>query len=183
MKTRKAHKLWDWGRRCTRKFFLPPNFNTNPLNILVHLQLLWLHNRYQFKVLSICYRLAVIFNGIILRSPILRVNEVLWGWDLHQSKARPIPLNTKFCSICHRLAGIPLSKFPSKFDPRLGLRLRWTYGVKNDTNQNVVSTFLFDFNTHYRPILHRLATIHNAAGIYRPQTGNRQSDRNRPSML
>ena len=34
---------------------------------------------------------------------------------------------------------------------------------KNGTNQNVVPTFLFDFNTHQRAILHRLVTIHNAA--------------------
>ena len=31
--------------------FLPANFNANPLNILAHLQQLWLHNAYQFKVL------------------------------------------------------------------------------------------------------------------------------------
>ena len=35
--------------------------------------------------------------------------------------------------------------------------------VTNGTNRNVVPTFLFEFYTHYRPILHRLATMHNAA--------------------
>ena len=46
--------------------------------------------------------------------------------------------------------------------PRLGC-LGWTQGVEIGANQNVVPTFLFDFYTHYRPILRRLATIHNAA--------------------
>ena len=40
--------------------------------------------------------------------------------------------------------------------------LGWTLGVKNGANRNVVHTLLFDVYTHYRPILHRLATIHNA---------------------
>ena len=37
-----------------------------------------------------------------------------------------------------------------------------------------------DFCTHYRPILHRLTTIHNAVDR---QTDDRQSDRNRSPML
>ena len=37
------------------QIFLLGKFNANPLNILVHLQLLGLHNAYQFKVLL--YRL------------------------------------------------------------------------------------------------------------------------------
>ena len=48
-----------------------------------------------------------------------------------------------------------------QFDPGLGVG--WTNRVENGTNRNVVRTFLFDYNTHYRPILHRLAKIHNAA--------------------
>ena len=37
-------------------------------------------------------------------------------------------------------------------------------GVKNGVNRNVDPTFLFDFvRKHYRPILHPLATTHNAA--------------------
>ena len=30
--------------------------------------------------------------------------------------------------------------------------------------ENVVSTFLFDFYARHKPILHRLAKVHNAAG-------------------
>ena len=41
--------------------------------------------------------------------------------------------------------------------------------------ENVVPTFLFDFCTHYMPILHRFATTHSVA--------HRQSDGNRPPVL
>ena len=51
----------------------------------------------------------------------------------------------------------------------------WGFGVdlggrKNGANRNLVPTFLFDFYANYMPILHRLATIHNAAD-------RRQTDR------
>ena len=36
----------------------------------------------------------------------------------------------------------------------------WTQGVENGINWNVEPTFLIDFQTHYRHILHRLVTIH-----------------------
>ena len=51
---------------------------------------------------------------------------------------------------------------PPQFAPPFG-GLGWPWGVENGTNRNLVPTFLFDFYTHYRPILHRLVTIHNAA--------------------
>ena len=50
-KTIKAHKLWDQCRRFAEQIVQPINFNAIPRNILVHLQLLWLHISYQFKVL------------------------------------------------------------------------------------------------------------------------------------
>ena len=53
---------------------------------------------------------------------------------------------------------------PPPIRPRFG-ELGWTYGVENGTNRNLVATFLFDFYTHFVPILRRLATIHNAADI------------------
>ena len=36
-------------------------------------------------------------------------------------------------------------------------------GVENSTYRNVNFTFLFDLYRHHMPILHRMATIHNAA--------------------
>ena len=51
-------------------------------------------------------------------------------------------------------------------------------GGKIYTNRNVEATFLFDFYTRYRPIDHRLATIHNAASRHTVI-----QNRNRPPML
>ena len=44
-----------------------------------------------------------------------------------------------------------------------GLHTTEAQGVENGTDRNFVPTFLFDIYTHYRPILHRLATKPNAA--------------------
>ena len=56
----KQEKLTNCGTKAADVLanVFPANFNANPMNILVHLQLLWLHNACQFK--EICYRLAVI---------------------------------------------------------------------------------------------------------------------------
>ena len=48
-----------------------------------------------------------------------------------------------------------------QFDPRLGVT--GYIGVEYGTNRNVFLTLLLDIYTHNRSILHRLATIHNAA--------------------
>ena len=67
-----------------------------------------------------------------------------------------------FAHICHRLAGITASIYSPQIQihppchPVVGLGL--TYGVEHGINRNAVPTFLFDFRTHYRPILHRLVT-------------------------
>ena len=50
---------------------------------------------------------------------------------------------------------------PPQFDTHLWVRM--DLGVENGTNRNIVPTFLFEFYTHRGSILHRLATIHNAA--------------------
>ena len=47
--------------------------------------------------------------------------------------------------------------------------------IENGTNRNVDPAFLFDVYTHQRPILHRLATIHNAADS-RQMTDERQTE-------
>ena len=51
-----------------------------------------------------------------------------------------------------------MSNYNPQFDP-----VCLTQDVENGSNRNVDLTFLFDFYAHHRPILHRSATIHNAA--------------------
>ena len=46
--------------------------------------------------------------------------------------------------------------------PRAIIELKWVSAVDNGNNRNFDPTFLFDFHAHYWPILHLLATIHNA---------------------
>ena len=90
-------------------------------------------------------------------------------------------------SNCHRLAGMPVSNYGPKIlphppPPPFG-GLGWTYEGRLKVvpiDRNVETTFLLDFYTPYRPIVHRLATIHNAANR---QTTGRQNDRNGPHML
>ena len=116
----------------------------------------WIHNAYQCKVLlqlpPLGRNLKVEFSD-----PQFRGLGELVGRELHQSKAHqrlPLPQIQSFiqCSICRRLPRIPLS-----------LPVGWTEGVENGISRNVDPIFLFDFCTHHRPTLHRLATIHNAA--------------------
>ena len=109
------------------------------------------------------------------------------------------PINSKCCSICHRLVVIgwsfetpnfwrvrvtiftnrklihdfPIQRFDlssavwSEFQcqimpPPPFWGLEWSQGVENGINRNVIPTFLFIFYTHYRPILHHLATTWHA---------------------
>ena len=51
---------------------------------------------------------------------------------------------------------------PIRSPPPVG-GVGWTYGIENFSIRNVDPTFLFDFYTPYKPILHRLTTTHNAA--------------------
>ena len=73
----------------------------------------------------------------------------------------PKLFNTKFCFICHRLAAIPMGSLGrqsttshfGKLEVNVGGRL---WGC---TDLNLDTTFVFDFYTHDRPILHRLGTV------------------------
>ena len=56
---------------------------------------------------------------------------------------------------------------------RWGVRVE--LGVENGTNQNFDTTFLFNFYTHWRPILHHLSTIQNEVDR---KTTDRHNDRN-----
>ena len=70
----------------------------------------------------------------------------------------------KCCSICNHLAVIAMSNYgPPIRRPSLVWGLGLT--VENATNLNVVPTFLHATSVHTigLSILHRLATIHNAA--------------------
>ena len=116
------------------------------------------------KCCSVFYPLAVIYRGV-LRSPILRVRPF-------QSIVVPIQslLMTSqylsiqsFCSLCRRLAAIPMSRCDLPIW-RPNLWLGWISEVENVTNRNVDEIIPSRLYTHYKPpILHRLATIHNAA--------------------
>ena len=128
------------------------------------------------KCCSICYRLAV--KSASFEIPNFRGLGECWrigictnGKPTHDF---PIPLNTQFWSICRHLVTFPVSGYGRQLDPRFGL-LGWILGVENGTYRDVVPTFLFDFCTYSRPILHRLVTIRNVI--------DRQSDQNRPPKL
>ena len=131
--------------------------NVNALNI-GHLQI-------NSKCCSICYRLAVIWRTsfeIPNFGGLWDVRGVRIWTNRKTTHDFAILLNTKFCSIWCRLDGMSMSNY----DPPFG-ELGWTQGVENDTNQNVNPRFLCDFYTHYRPIMHFLAILHNAADDYR----------------
>ena len=70
--------------------FYPANFNANPLNSLVHLQLLLLHYACQFKVL-----LHLLPSGCNLKRGFWDPQFWWLGrWDLYQSKTHPRLPNT-----------------------------------------------------------------------------------------
>ena len=89
----------------------------------------------------------------------------------------------KFCGLCsvRALGFVPIESPPTTSQylsiqsfvlsttvwSNSNVKLRPAYGppfgVENVTNRNVASTFLFDLS-QCRPILHRLATIHNPTG-------------------
>ena len=77
----------------------------------------------------------------------------------------PVPDNTTFCSISHRLAGISLLSYVPRFDPFLSpfWEVMVGLGDENGINQIVHPTLHFDFYTHYMPILHHLAIMQNVA--------------------
>ena len=144
---------------------LADKLNANPLNILVHLQLLWLHNAYQFQVL-------LPFGRNLKRqfwdTPFWGLGGVLAVWDSHQSKAQPrLPNTFQYIVLLY----LP----PFGCNSNIKLWPLTQLGGQCGPRRHLVPTFLFDFCTHYRPILHRLAIMRNA--------GDRQSDRNRPPML
>ena len=123
------------------------------------------------KCCSSCYHLAAISTRklcCVPRGKELGKNYGVGSWvNRKPTHDFPIPFNKSFalsadvwpefqCQIIARTQTRP---------PLGGRGLRWTHGVKNGIPIEMSSphSFLFDFYMPYRPILPRLATIHNAA--------------------
>ena len=147
VKTRKAHKLSDWGRRCAGKIFLKAN-SANPRAVLVYQRLRcctqrgeqlgfswrvlssskqskahsWSQNAYQFKVLLHLPPFGHSLQSEFWYLQFWQVMVVLGGRDSHQSKVHPrlpIYLNT--------ISWIPMSNYGhSIWPPSPSLRVRWT---------------------------------------------------------
>ena len=102
----------------------------------------------------------------------------LAGWDFRQSKAHdfPIPVNAEFCSVCRCCSAILMASYGPSIRPSFGEVRINPGGRKWDQSKCRPHIPIRLLQTQrYRPILHRLVTIHNAA--------DRQSDRNMPPML
>ena len=143
------------------------------MKILVHLKLLWLYNDFQFKALLHLLPFGHDLKGEFWESQILGDREELGVGSCADINDFPIPLTTKFCSICRSLAGIPMSNFTT---PRLGVRV--DFGMIKMVTIEIQTQHSYSTSIHtigLRSILHRLATIHNTAD-------RRQSDRYRPPM-
>ena len=127
--------------------FLAVECGANPLDILVHLQLLWMTSQ-RLSIQSVAPSATVWpeYKGGVLGIPIVGVWGVR-GRELHQSKALSrLPHNTKFCSICGVWPEFQCKIMPLQFDPSLGVRV--DLGGRNGTNRNIDPIFLFDFYTH-----------------------------------
>ena len=111
--TRKVHNCRTKAADVLDKF-LAGKHNANPLNILVHLQLLSLHSAYQFKVLFHLLPFGRNLNAEFGDPNFGGYGEFYKGWDLHQLKPHlRLPnvgpcLSAKFCSICRHLVAIPM---------------------------------------------------------------------------
>ena len=95
----------------------------------------------------------------------------------------PMPLKNEVYSICCRVdQNCNVMLWSSKSTPPPVCGLVRTVGVENGraTHRNVEPRFSFDFYTHHRPLLHCLATIHNAA---HRQTDRAASNRNKRQQL
>ena len=94
--TRKAHKLWDWGRRCHGQISLLCKHIANPLNNLVS-------NYYVHSA--------------------ARSWGFVHGWKVAANNQKlthdfTMSINSKCCSFCRSLAGIPVSNYAPTFGGR-----------------------------------------------------------------
>ena len=88
--------------------------------------------------------------------------------ELRQPKARSrLPNTYQYQVVLYlppfsRNSNVKFCPTPPIRPPRLGVRV--DLGGRNFTNRNVVPTFVFEFYTDYRHILHRLVAIHYVTG-------------------
>ena len=107
--TRKAHKLWDWGRRCAGQFFSRQNL------IRINWIISWCicNNAYQFKVLLHLLPFRQNFKvelspPALIWSPVCWIRVDLGSRKWYQSKCRPnIPIRLHYthaiglsCIVC-----------------------------------------------------------------------------------
>ena len=133
--TRKAHKLWDKGRRCAGYFLAGQTAVRIHWILWCILQLPWLHNAYQFNVL-----LQLLPFDRYLKGQFWDPNCV-WGQCYRvgiRTNRKPnndfiLPVSTNVCAICRCLAAIPMSSYAlTQFGPPLPLpvvgycRLKWS---------------------------------------------------------
>ena len=180
IQARRDHKLWDYGRRCAGQILYQADI------MRIH-WIFWCICNYYYdfttppnsKCCSICYRLAAIWRGSFW-DPNLRSQVVLRGRDLYQSKAHPrLPITSKYKVLPYlpsfgRNSNVKLCP-PPQIDPPFGVRV--DLRGRKKINRYAVYTFLFDFYTHYNPILHRLSPQYTPR-----QTDRRQTERYQQSL-
>ena len=137
---------------------MPDNFSWQTL---MRIQSQCICNCYDFttpirsKCCSICYCLAIIKSGSF---------EIPNFGGLWECQELGICTNRK---LTHDFTVQSCTLYLQPFGRNANVKLwppvselSWAQRVENDTNRNVVTAFPFDFNTHYRPIMQRLATIY-----------------------
>ena len=73
----------------------------------------------------------------------------------------PTSANAKLCPICQRLALVSMLNYVLQFEPKFGVSV--SHKGRKLYESKCLLTLLFYCHTHHKPILHRLAAIHNAA--------------------
>ena len=146
--TRNAHKLEDWGHWCAGQTFQPENMT----------RILWLLG----YICNFCVYHVAVSQEIVSR----------WKIELIRS---PFTTNTKFCSVCHRLAVI----WTGHFGP--------SFGVLQDqscTNRKQTHYFPISANTNFCSIRHCLAVTSrsNYAPQIWPPLGCKVGHMGRPKM-
>ena len=121
--TRKAHKLWDLGRRCAGQFFAGKH-NANPLNIFGAFATTMTSERLSIQSVAPAVTVWPYWKGSF-EIPIWRLG-LFGGRDLYQSKSHPRLHNASQYKVL--LCLLPFGRHSnvklllSKSDPHLGVR-------------------------------------------------------------